>query len=268
MSNAISVSELMRRIGGPDAPRVLDVRRRAAYEADDHVLPTAVWHHHGKAAEGAMATAGDDDIVVYCAHGEQLSQGAAADLRARGLRARHLAGGIDAWRAEGGVLVRRSGLGDRFERRPTRWVTRERPKIDRTACPWLIRRFIDRDASFLFVEPAWVRDAGTEFDAVAFDVEDVEFTHVGDGCTFDTLVERFGLADRALARMAMILRAADTGALEADARAPGVLALCLGLSAITPDDHAAVDRAMVLHDALYGWCRLAMDETHGWPPAR
>jgi rhodanese-related sulfurtransferase len=263
---SITTSELMARIGGDGSPPVLDVRRRAAFEADGHVLPTAVWREHAGAADWALARADRGEVVVYCAHGEQLSQGAVADMRAEGIAARHLEGGIDAWRAAGGVLVAKAGLGEGFETRPTRWITRARPKVDRTACPWLIRRFIDRDARFLFVEPAWVRDAAADFAALPYDIEDVEFTHVGDGCTFDTLIDRFGLADPALLRMAQVLRAADTGALDAEPQAPGVLALCLGLSAITDDDQAQVDRAMVLHDALYGWCRFAAAETHGWPP--
>jgi hypothetical protein len=147
-----------------------------------------------------------------------------------------------------------------------RWVTRERPKIDRLACPWLIRRFIDAEAEFLYVPAAQVLRGAHEHDAVPFDVPGVELGHDGPRCSFHTFMRKYRLEDPALARFADIVRAADTDTLENSPQAPGLLAISLGLGANIADDHALLEAAMPLYDALYTWCRQLRSERHGWYP--
>jgi hypothetical protein len=143
-----------------------------------------------------------------------------------------------------------------------KWVTRERPKIDRIACPWLIRRFIDPDAQFLFVPADAVgRVAGAE-QAIPFDVAGVELTHVGDRCSFDAFLARYQLSDPALEKLARIVRGADTDRLDLAPQAAGLLAISLGLGRIYADDHALLEKGMVVYDALYAWCREASPERH------
>jgi hypothetical protein len=143
-----------------------------------------------------------------------------------------------------------------------KWVTRERPKIDRIACPWLIRRFIDPDAQFLFVPADAVgRVAGAE-QAIPFDVAGVELTHVDDRCSFDAFLARYQLSDPALEKLARIVRGADTDRLDLAPQAAGLLAISLGLGRIYADDHALLEKGMVVYDALYAWCREASPERH------
>lgn len=148
-----------------------------------------------------------------------------------------------------------------------KWVTRERPKIDRIACPWLIARFIDREPEFLFVPPAEVLHAARDQAAIPYDVPDVELSHVGDRCSFDAFLLKYRLDDAALAELAVIVRGADTARPELAPQAAGLLAISLGLSQLYRDDHAMLERGMVVYDALYAWCRQARDETHTWNPA-
>jgi hypothetical protein len=148
-----------------------------------------------------------------------------------------------------------------------KWVTRERPKIDRIACPWLITRFIDGAAEFLFVPPARVRMVARAQDAIPYDVADVELTHVGELCSFDAFLRKYRLADPALADLAVIVRGADTARMELAPQAAGLLAISLGLSHMFRDDHAMLKHGMVVYDALYAWCRHARGETHTWNPA-
>jgi hypothetical protein len=145
-----------------------------------------------------------------------------------------------------------------------KWVTRERPKIDRIACPWLITRFIDKHAEFLFVPPADVLRVAQETGATPYDVPGVEFTHVGEACSFDTFLQRYDLKDPALAAMAVIVRGADTSRLDLAPQAAGLLAISLGLSRNFSDDHEMLKHGFVMYDALYSWCRELQKETHGW----
>lgn len=146
-----------------------------------------------------------------------------------------------------------------------RWITRARPKIDRIACPWLIRRFVDPDAIFLFVAPSEVTGVADRFEAAPFDVDGVYWSHRGDQCSFDTMVEELGLGSiDALARLAVIVRGADTARPELAPQAAGLLAASLGLSRIYSDDLEQLDAGMLLYDAFYRWCRDAVDETHDW----
>ena len=148
-----------------------------------------------------------------------------------------------------------------------RWITRERPKIDRIACPWLISRFIDAEAEFLYVPANEVLTRAREHDATPYDIPCVEMSHVGNLCSFDAFLGKYGLNDPALQRMALIVRAADTNRLEIAPQAAGLLAVSLGLSHNFSDDHAMLAQGMILYDALYAWCRSCQDETHDWRPA-
>lgn len=147
-----------------------------------------------------------------------------------------------------------------------KWVTRERPKIDRIACPWLIKRFIDPAAEFLYVPPAEVLAVSREQNATPFDVPGVELTHDGPLCSFDAFIRKYDLQDPALARMADIVRAADTDTLDRSPQAPGLLAITLGLGANIRDDQELLRVGSILYDALYTWSRSLSSDRHGWYP--
>ncbi len=146
-----------------------------------------------------------------------------------------------------------------------KWVTRERPKIDRIACPWLIERFIDRAPEFLFVPSGDVLHVA-EAGAIPYDIPGVELSHVGERCSFDAFLDKYRLADAALATLAVIVRGADTSRLDLAPEAAGLFAISLGLSQNFTDDHEMLKHGMVMYDALYAWCKFRQNEPHGWPP--
>jgi hypothetical protein len=154
---------------------------------------------------------------------------------------------------------------DTFQR-PSRWITRERPKIDRIACPWLVRRFIDPQAEFLYVPTPMVLSEAERLCAVAYDIPGAPISHEGESCSFDTLMKAFGLRDPGLATLARIVRGADTDRLDLARQSAGLLALSLGLSRLHQDDHAMLAAALPLYDALYAWCKWEQGESHGWNP--
>ncbi len=188
-------------------------------------------------------------------HGREVSQNAA-----KALGARFLEGGIEAWRASGG------GLFGKPKGASSRWVTRERPKIDRIACPWLVKRFIDPDAEFLYVPTPEVKKAAAEREAVPYDIPDVEFSHEGDLCSFDAFIKFFRLKDPALDELAVIVRGADTGRPELAKQSSGLLSISLGLSLNFQDDHEMLKHGMTVYDALYSWCKRGKEEKHTWNP--
>lgn len=147
-----------------------------------------------------------------------------------------------------------------------KWVTRERPKIDRIACPWLILRFIDPEADFLYVPPADVLRVAAETGATPFDVPGVELSHVGDLCSFDAFLAKYRLRQPALQQLAAIVRGADTSRLGLTPQSAGLYALSLGLSRLYADDHEMLRHGLVMYEALYAWCRQGQAETHDWPP--
>jgi hypothetical protein len=179
-----------------------------------------------------------------------------------GIAARYLEGGLeDGWKAAGGELIAKP------KEASTRWVTRERPKIDRVACPWLIARFIDPEAEFLYVPPKEVLGVAKANQAVPYDVPDVRFSHVGEHCSFDAFLKTYRLTgDPALVRLAVIVRGADTGHPELAPQAAGLLAVSLGLSRNFADDREMLKHGMVMYDALYAWCKDGQDETQTWNP--
>jgi hypothetical protein len=188
-----------------------------------------------------------------------MSQSAVAQLRADGVDARVLEGGYEGWAKAGLPLVAKSELERLTPKRPGVWVTRRRPKIDRIACPWLIRRFLDPQARILFVDPDQVVNVARESGGVPFDIKDVELSHVGERCSFDTMLELFGLeSESSLARLALIVRGADTARPD--------IAVSLGLSALAgDDDHGLLERGFMVYDALFAWLRFAAEERHNWP---
>jgi len=147
-----------------------------------------------------------------------------------------------------------------------KWVTRERPKIDRIACPWLIQRFIEKTPEFLYVPSDRVLAVATETGAIPYDIPGVELSHVGERCSFDAFLAKYELKDPALQQLAVIVRGADTSRLDLSPQSPGLYALSLGLSDVFPDDHEMLRHGMVMYDALYAWCRDRQGETHNWTP--
>jgi hypothetical protein len=147
-----------------------------------------------------------------------------------------------------------------------KWVTRERPKIDRIACPWLIKRFIEPDAEFLYVPAADVLQAAAQTGATPYDIPGVEMSHVGEHCSFDAFLAKYRLADPALQQLALIVRGADTSRLDLTPQSAGLFAISLGLSQTFSDDHQMLEHGMVMYDALYAWCKSCLEETHNWPP--
>ena len=148
-----------------------------------------------------------------------------------------------------------------------KWVTRERPKIDRIACPWLITRFIDDAPEFLYVPAKQVFEVAQTQGAIPYDIPGAELSHVGELCSFDAVLARYGLEDPALGHLATIVRGADTSRLDLTPQSAGLFAISLGLSANFPDDHAMLNQGLILYDALFAWCRSCQAETHNWPPA-
>ena len=147
-----------------------------------------------------------------------------------------------------------------------KWITRERPKIDRIACPWLIQRFIDTEAEFLYVPSSDVMRIAAETGATPYDIPGVEMTHVGELCSFDAFIDKYKLDDPALRQLASIVRGADTSRLDLTPQSAGLYAISLGLSALYLDDHEMLRHGLVMYDALYAWCRSGQGETHAWPP--
>jgi hypothetical protein len=189
-------------------------------------------------------------------------------LRHSGIDAQSLEGGFEAWRNAKEPLVRTEKLPPRDGKGRTIWVTRARPKVDRVACPWLIRRFIDPDAVFLFVAPSEVTAVAERFSATPFDIEGVFWSHRGETCTFDTMIGELELEAEPLLKLARIVRGADTAKLDLTPQSAGLLAASLGLSRMFRDDLEQLDAALLLYDAFYRWCRDATAESHDWPSVK
>lgn len=244
----ISPQSLYRQIGGAGAPVILDVRGAEAFDADAAMLVAARRRPPDALSGWRGALPSDGMVVLYCDTGA-ISRALAASLFERGVAARWLDGGIAGWRAQG-LPTRRRRAGD-----TGRWVTRERPKVDRIACPWLVRRFVDPEARFLYVPAAEVSAVAAREAATQYDTDGAEFGHRGERCSFDAFLRLYAIADAALDRLALIVRGADTGRPELSEESPLLLALSRALSERFPDDHAMLERGMLLYDALHAWCR-------------
>jgi len=263
--NEISPQNLFRLIGTPDAPAIIDVRIDDDYTLDPRLIPASARRDYHTASDWIAGFSGQR-VVVSCQKGKKLSHGVAALMRQFGIDAQSLEGGHLAWVQAGLPLVPL----DHFTPLPngSLWVTRHRPKIDRIACPWLIRRFVDPAARFMFVPPSEVLEVAEKFAATAFDVEGVAFSHINDNCSFDTMLDLFNLKTEALLRLATVVRGADTDRLDLAPQAAGLLALSVGLSRMFKDDIAQLAAGMTLYDALYRWARDGFDESHDWPATR
>ena len=266
--DAMSCEQLARLVGTPKAPTILDVRREAVRAGDPRLLPGArALADADLSLEGlARIAAGfQGPVVVVCAEGHRLSQGTAAWLRHEGVHAEYLMGGQAAWTAANLPLIDPGKITARDAQERSIWVTRSRPKIDRIACPWLIRRFIDPHAVFLFVAPAEVQGVAERFGAMPYDIEGVFWSHRDDLCTFDVLLAEFGLSTPALDRLALIVRGADTSRPDLAPECAGLLAASLGLSRMYSDDLEQLEAGIALYDAFYRWARDATEEEHNWP---
>lgn len=265
MPSRISSDQLLKIHGTADAPVIVDVRRRAVFEKENNRIAGALWRDAAKAALWGPLLPATQGLVVYCAHGHNVSEMAGALLAQAGVAAHILEGGLDGWTSAGGAVAPAGAPGiEAGLATPSVWVTRERPKIDRIACPWLIRRFFDPLAAFHFVKAEWAKDVAEEMGAIPYDIDGVHYSHRGPLCTFDTMLAEFGLTDPALAHLARIVRAADTGRPDDEPQAHGLLAMSLGLSAIEGDDAAQLEKGMLYYDALLGWVRHAAGERHNW----
>lgn len=265
---SIAPRKLHSLLGSAASPLVVDVRREKAYEADGGLIAGAV-RAPGDLVEFAQRHRGAAPVVAYCVHGHEVSQEAARSLAAAGIEASYLEGGIEAWRAAGLPTVTRHP--EWKVPGGSRWITRERPKIDRIACPWLIRRFIDPLAQFDYVPTPQVLEEAGKRAAVPYDIPGAPVTHRGERCSFDALIEDFGLDDAALALLATIVRGADTDRHDLAPQCAGLVAASLGLSRRFADDHEMLANAMPLYDGLYAWCRAQAEgdkEGHAWNPPR
>ena len=252
--DAITPAELTQSLSSTRAPLVIDVRRNERFLESGYLIDGALHRDPSRVLEWKATLPAAAEVVVYCVHGHEVSQGVAKVMGAR-----YLEGGIEAW--AGAKQAKPKGAA-------TRWVTRERPKIDRIACPWLIRRFVDPAAEFLYVPASEVRKTAAERQAVPYDIPDVRFSHEGERCSFDAFLRHYRLeSDPALRELALIVRGADTNRLDLAPQAAGLAALSLGLSRNFPDDHAMLGHGMVMYDALYAWCKEGKSEVHTWNPA-
>ncbi|MGB3811759.1 MAG: sulfurtransferase/chromate resistance protein [Shinella sp.] len=262
----IASDKLARIIGTPNLPTIIDVRIDDDFRADPRLIPGSIRRDFRRVTE--WGTEISAPAIVLCQKGQKLSHGVAAHLRAMGKEAEVLEGGFEAWCGTQGILVPENKLPPRDAKGRTVWVTRSRPKIDRIACPWLIRRFVDPSAIFLFVPASDVALVGDRFGATPFDIEDVFWSHRGELCTFDVMIDEFGLKTEPLLRLATIVRGADTARPDLAPEVPGLLAVSLGLSRMFNDDLEQLEAGLMAYDAFYRWCRDATDETHNWPNPR
>lgn len=279
---SISPADFNARLGRASAPLVLDVRRGARFAESPRLLASAV-RCAPEAVAALIASIEPRSVAVYCVYGHNVSEDAVAQLRAAGWEAVLVAGGMEGGDPEVDapdvVAQLRAQPPLSFSKRPdwgvtgenaSRWITRERPKIDRIACPWLIRRFIDPRAEFFYVPTAQVFCEAARLQAVAFDIPGAPVSHEGERCSFDALLKGFDLHSPALDLLANIVRGADTDQLGLAPQSAGLLALSLGLSRVhARDDLAMLEAAMPMYDALYAWCcdRVrAQDEPHSWKP--
>src|SRR5262245_3547233 len=258
----ITVAQLARLIGLPGTPALIDVRSDGEFRAEPRLVPAARRRCADNVLRWCEQYAGRASVVL-CQNGGTFSQVTAAVLRHEGIDAQTLVGGYEAWRAEHQPLVRSDRIPRRDGEGRTVWVTRARPKVVRVACPWLIRRFIDPAAVFLFVPPAEVAGVERHANAAAFDVEGAFWSDRGEHTTFDVMLDEFGLTTEPLTHLALIVRGADTGQLDLTPQSAGLLAACLGYSRMYRDDVEQLYAAMAHFDAVYRWARDATDERHG-----
>lgn len=263
MSSEISAAVVYAQLGLPGSALIIDVRSDADYSSLARIIPGALRRDPERMDEWAHTLPHAPMVVTYRQRADDVGSAVNARLAELGYPARQLSAGIEGWISGDHPTVRIRA--DLKSPGASRWVTRERPKIDRLACPWLIRRFIDAEAQFFYTPPQRVRADAKVLGAEPYDITDVTFSHRGPRCSFDAFLDEFDLHDPVLVEVAAIVRAADTDTLDQSREAPGLLAISLGLSATIADDILLLEQAMPIYDALYAWRKRASRETHGWP---
>src|SRR5262249_14844076 len=228
---SISPEKLYARLGAASAPVLIDVRRAHAFNADDRLVIGAFHRAPEDVAHWRKNLPAGRPVVAYCVHGHEVSQGVAAALGGAGIMAEYLEGGIAGWKSAGLPTRRKRSAAE------NKWVTREHPKIDRIACPWLISRFINPNAEFIYVPPNEVAKVAADVGGTPYDIKGAEFGHVGDRCSFDAIVRIYDIHDPALDHLATIVRGADTSRPDLTPQCEGLLAISYGLSGNFPDDH-------------------------------
>lgn len=264
ISHAISATRLARKLGSACQPPTIDVHRQPTVAASQHLICGSLYRPPETAADWSADLPAGRPIVVTCAHGHEVGQTAAATLRAAGVDARYLSGGAEGWIEAGYPYLRKAAI--QHGTHATSQITRARSKIDRIACPRLIRRFIDTSAIFHFVPSDQVLAEASARNVIPFDIPGVTFTHRGETCTFDAMIEEFGLQEVALKKLARIIRGADTSRIDLTAQSSGLYAIFLDLSDLIEDDHALLATHILIYDALYRWQRDLTTETHSWSP--
>ncbi|MDJ0627277.1 MAG: chromate resistance protein [Rhodobacter sp.] len=267
LPNEITALQLNRLIGTPDCPAIVDVCVDADFRDDPNLIPGSMRHPHTD-LPGLVERLGGKPCIVVCQKGRKLSQGAAAWLRGEGLAADYLRGGMYGWRDTPGTMRVPAGKIPGTVGEPTLWVTRHRPGIDGIACLWLIRRFVDPAARFLFVAPSEVTAVAGRFGATAVDEDGAVRSHRGDHCSFDTMLDEFQLHSPALDNLARVVRAAGTDRHDLSPQAAGLLAVWAGLSRQHEDDQRLLRAGLELCDALFSWACDRVDEGHERPADR
>jgi rhodanese-related sulfurtransferase len=246
---SISSQQLYERLGSASAPVLIDARREDAFGADEAIIIGAVRRSPETIERWQYGLPKGRDVVAYCVDGHEVSQGVADALQKAGTKAAYLEGGIADWQAKNLPIRRKRDASE------NKWVPREHPKIDRIACPWLISRFINPEAEFIYVPSTDVAKVAVDVGGTAYDIKGVEFGHVGERCSFDAIIHAHDIHDPALDRLATIARGADTSRPDLMPQCEGLLAISYGLSANFPDDHEMLKHGLVMYDALYTWCR-------------
>ncbi len=286
---SISPAALTAQLGHAQAPLILDVRREAKFIESQRIVCGAV-RCTPENVEAFARSHNPGKVVAYCVYGHNVSEDAVTQFNHTGWSAQRLAGGIEGGKegmdadadAAANIAMWRAQTLPTIQKRPdwgvtgeqaSRWVTRARPKIDRIACPWLIRRFIDPRAEFFYVPTEQVFSEAKRLNAVAYDVPGAPVSHTGpqgEWCSLDALLQGFDLHLPALDVLARIVRGADTDHLELAPQCAGLLATSLGMSALHTDDHAMLAAMLPVYDALYAWCVQSVAgsaERHSWQPS-
>ena len=250
----VSSHDLYARLGTAAAPLLVDVRRQDTFNADDRLIIGAFHVAPDNVERWGKDLSGDRPVVAYCLHGHEVSQGAAAALRESGIQAAYLEGGIAAWKERQLPTRRKRGVAEH------KWVTREHPKIDRIACPWLISRFVDPNAEFIYVPPNDVAKVAEQVGGTPYDIKGADYGHGGDHCSFDAIIRIYDIHDQPIDHLATIVRGADTSRPDLTPQCEGLLAISYGLSSNFPNDHEMLEHGLVMYDALYTWCRLQAEK--------
>lgn len=259
-SLSMTATDLAEIIGTPASPVIVDVRRRQAFDEADRVIAGARWRDHRIVEDWAPTLPESAEVLIYCVHGHQVSQVAAARLRALGVHARFLEGGIEAYAAAGGITLAKPESSNGISDQMSRWVTRERPGLQSLACAWFIRRFVDPQAELLPVGEAWLTEVAEEAGATVFGqsdwIENSEAAFRDSESTLDCL----GIRDRALQRLAEALRNSPAPGTRYTSSPLGLPALVEGLLTAYPDDRTVLAHALILFDSLLAWAR-SQDES-------